>query len=236
MSQAAQLILPIGIAETRSFGDFEDAANPGLLRYLQRFISLRDAADARAYTAVILWGASGAGKTHLMSAIALRAKQAGLTCAYIQPGRAAQNLSIEGAQRQIYLLDEIEAFIGSAEAEQRLLTLIEIVKQQQALLFISARHAARGMGIKLPDLLSRLQAMDSVEVRVLDESQKREVLRKRALRRGIILSNEVLNWLFTHTSRELSMLMDLLEQMDVRSLSQKRKVTIPLLKAMLAEG
>lgn len=236
MSQVAQLILPIGIVETRSFENFEDAGNPGLLGYLQRSISQEVRATARAYTAIILWGATGAGKTHLLSAIGLSARQQGLKCIYVQPGMNVQALATDAAQPRIYLLDELEGFIGSAAAEQRLLTLIETVKQQRACVFISARHAPRGMGVELPDLLSRLQAMDSIEVRVLDESQKREVLRLRALQRGIVLSNEVLNWLFTHTSRELSMLMDLLEQMDVQSLSQQRKVTIPLLKTMLAEG
>jgi len=235
MSRAAQLILPLGIVETRSFENFEDATNPGLVAYLQRLICQGDEV-ARPCAAVILWGAAGGGKTHLLSAIGMRARQQGLKCVYVQPGMNAPDLMTGVIHKQIYLLDELEVFIDSADAERQLLTLLELIKQQQAHVFISARHAAKGLGIRLPDLLSRLQAMDSVEVRVLDELQKREVLRHRALRRGIVLNNEVLNWLFTHTSRELSMLMDLLEQMDAQSLSQQRKVTIPLLKAMLAEG
>jgi DnaA family protein len=75
--------------------------------------------------------------------------------------------------------------------------------------------------------------MDGFELLALRDDDKREVLRQRANQRGILLGDDVLNWLFTHTARDLGMLLNLLERMDVHSLSQKRKVTIPLIKSIL---
>ena len=131
------------------------------------------------------------------------------------------------------MLDDVETFISDSAAERQFLTLIERIKQQNAMLLITARQAVKGLKIGLPDLSSRLQAMDGFELLALRDDEKREVLHQRANQRGILLGDDVLNWLFTHTARDLGMLLNLLERMDVHSLSQKRKVTIPLIKSIL---
>jgi DnaA-homolog protein len=62
----------------------------------------------------------------------------------------------------------------------------------------------------------------------------RALLRREADRRGILLSDEVMDYLLTRHARNLSHLMDLLDRLDLFSLAFKRAVTVPLLKQMLA--
>jgi DnaA family protein len=91
------------------------------------------------------------------------------------------------------------------------------------------------LGIGLPDLISRLSACTQLVLRPLDEGARRQLLRERALLRGIELDDNVLDWLFARGRRDLVSLLDLLERVDRASLAAKRRVTVPFLREMLRE-
>jgi DnaA family protein len=61
------------------------------------------------------------------------------------------------------------------------------------------------------------------------------VLRREADRRGIFLSDEVMDYLLTRFPRDLAHLMRLLDRLDDFGLAQWRRITVPLLRQMLAE-
>ncbi len=233
MSVPAQLVLPIGSDEIRNFSNFIAPGNPGLLAYLRAALARHTAALSNEFEGIVLWGASGVGKTHLLVASGQYLLAQGGRSVYLKPETKILHAEVEAASVPVYFLDDLDSYLGSQEAESRLLTMLEGLKRQNALVIMAAPRSIKGLDIQLADLHSRLQALDSFEVHALDDEQKREVVRQRAYIRGMLLSDEVLNWLFTHTSRDLGVLLDLLEQVDVLSLSQQRKVTIPLLKTIL---
>jgi DnaA family protein len=69
----------------------------------------------------------------------------------------------------------------------------------------------------------------------LGESEARAALRREADRRGIFLSDDVMDYLLTRFSRDLKHLMDLFDRLDEFALANKRAITVPLLKRMLSE-
>ena len=69
----------------------------------------------------------------------------------------------------------------------------------------------------------------------LSEAETRAALRREGDRRGIFLSDEVMDYVLTHFQRDMAHLMALLERLDGFALAEKRPVTVPLLKKMLAE-
>ena len=236
MPVSAQLILPIGTDERHRFENFIDAANPRLLPYLHSVLERRTKGEGASceYAGMVLWGEPGAGKSHLLSAAACYREQQGKAVILLKPESRISHAAPEGQGAPVYLLDDLSAFVGHDRLERDFLTLLEAVKRQNALLIMTSRPAVKGLPISLADLFSRLQALDSFEVHALEEPQKRELIRQRAYQKGFVLSDDVLNWLFTHMSRDLQVLLDLLEQIDSHSLSQQRRVTIPLIKAMLS--
>ena len=66
-------------------------------------------------------------------------------------------------------------------------------------------------------------------------SRVRAALRREADRRGLALSDEVMDYLLTRFARNLKHLMGLLDRLDEFALSAKRAVTVPLLRQMLAD-
>ncbi|HEX7689711.1 MAG TPA: DnaA regulatory inactivator Hda, partial [Burkholderiaceae bacterium] len=85
------------------------------------------------------------------------------------------------------------------------------------------------------DLRTRLGWGGVHAVRPLAEGDMRVALREEARRRGIVLADEVLDYLLTRFARDLKSLMHLLHRLDGFALAEKRAVTVPLLRRMLNE-
>jgi DnaA-homolog protein len=83
------------------------------------------------------------------------------------------------------------------------------------------------------DLRTRLAWGHVFQLQVLSEPERRAVLRQSADARGVFLSDEVMDFMLTRFSRDLSSLMQLLDHLDGYALQTKRAITIPLIKSML---
>lgn len=83
------------------------------------------------------------------------------------------------------------------------------------------------------DLRTRLGWGCVFALQALDEPQRRAVLRERAQARGIVLGDEVVDFLLHRFSRDLGSLMELLDLLDGYALQTKRAITIPLIKSMM---
>jgi len=83
------------------------------------------------------------------------------------------------------------------------------------------------------DLRSRLGWGHVFGLQALDEAQRRAVLCQQAQVRGIVLSDEVVDFMLTRFTRDLGSLMELLNLMDGYALQTQRAITIPLIKSMM---
>jgi DnaA family protein len=85
------------------------------------------------------------------------------------------------------------------------------------------------------DLRTRLGWGHVFALQVLQEPERRAVLRQAADARGVFLSDEVMDFMLNRFSRDLASLMQLLDALDVYALQTQRAITIPLLKSMLED-
>jgi DnaA family protein len=90
------------------------------------------------------------------------------------------------------------------------------------------------LGLALPDLRSRLEQCVRLPLEPLDDAGRREVLLRRARRRGLELEEAVLDYLFRRVGRDLVGLTALLDRLDRESLVAQRRITIPFLRQFLS--
>ena len=83
------------------------------------------------------------------------------------------------------------------------------------------------------DLRTRLGWGHIQALHVLEEPERRAVLRQEADNRGLFLSDEVMTYMLNRFSRDLGSLMQLLDSLDQYALQTQRALTIPLVRAML---
>jgi len=112
--------------------------------------------------------------------------------------------------------------------------LFNLCLNERTRLFFTSLKTAKNLNISLPDLSSRLIAINSLEVPEITEEEKSTAIREASDRRGMNLDSKVLQYILNHTSRSLSDLLKLISDLDSFSLEKQRKLSIPLIKELLA--
>lgn len=222
MNAMRQLPLPIGPDPMPTFDSFLPGANAGALEHLRRL--------AMPAAPVYLWGPSGSGKTHLLRALARTAQHSGQRVGWFEAGDATPWTLAPGWS--LVVIDRCDEL--DVERQQAAFTLFV----ESATEGVQVAAAGRLPPVDLPlrdDLRTRLAWGHVFGMHPLGESETRAALRREADRRGIFLSDDVMDHLLTRFPRDLKHLMALLDRLDEYALSRSRPVTVPLVRSMLAE-
>jgi DnaA family protein len=187
-----------------------------------------------------LWGASGSGRTHLLSALQLQASELGIN-AYLlnhessmDEWRACADVLIENNQAPgLLCIDDIDHL--SEFAQGALFRLHNLIREASHQYLITTSLAAASHLQIREDLKTRLVWGLVFQMHALSDSEKLQALEQAAAERGLQISSEVAPWLLKHFHRDMPSLMSLLEALDQYSLETKRAITLPLLKEMLAQ-
>lgn len=182
-----------------------------------------------------LWGPAGSGRTHLALAACAEAEAAGERTAYL-PLRAATGRlrdALDALEGGMFALDGLEAVAGRGEDELALFDFHNRARPAGIRVLYTARDVPAEIGLVLPDLRSRLSQCTRVMLVPLDDDGRREVLRERAQRRGLVLEDAAIDWLLTRTDRDLGRLVTVFEQLDRASLAAQRRITVPFLRSVL---
>lgn len=219
-----QLPLRLSPDPVCSLDDFVPTGNEALLTLLRQSVLPS--------VPLYLWGAPGCGKTHLLRALAERARGAGLRVSWCRATEAADVQALEDGIADLVLVDDAHRLTAPQQHEV-------FSRLVQAPAHATVWAAAGDVPVvDLPlrdDLRTRLGWGHIFEVQSLDEAGTREVLRREAVRRGIELGEEVVHHLLSRFARDLTSLMRLLDSLDVYALAEGRAVTVPLLRRMLAQ-
>lgn len=187
-------------------------------------------------TPILLVGTSGVGKTHLLVATTTLAREQGQSAAYLALSRWSDfdSDALDAlASQDLLAIDEVESVAGGRMAEIALFDLYNRCRDRGSRLLLAAREAPVRLPVLLPDLLSRLSAANLSTLEPLPEPARRDLVRQRALARGFELDDTVIEFLFRRYRRDLPALMALVERLDRESLVQQRRVTLPLVRAVL---
>jgi DnaA-homolog protein len=221
-----QLPLGVRLHDRAVFGSFVTGDSPLALAAAQALA--RGEGDGLLY----LHGPTGSGRSHLLQALCAAVPGAGYF-----PLRQLQSLGADvfegAASLPLVTLDDLDAVVGDAAWERRLFQLYNECLAQGVRLAAAAGAPATLLGIVLPDLASRLAALPHFALRPLDETQQREALRLRAQLRGLELPDETLIYLQRRFARDMASLHGLLDRLDLASLQEQRRVTVPFIREVL---
>lgn len=186
---------------------------------------------------VFLHGATGTGKSHLLIGACRAADESGRDARYLSLAQlpepradAIGGIDAEG----LVAVDDVGAVTGDRDAELALFDLFNRAKAASAQMLFAATAPPPGLGIGLPDLVSRLSSCTQCALHPLDDAGRRAMLRLLAARMGLRLDDEVLDWWFARQPRDSASLVALLRRIDRAALAAQRRVTIPFLRELLA--
>lgn len=230
LSNPSQLSLPVYLPDDETFASFYPANNEELLNVMS---SLGDKSHSQFF---YLWGAAKSGKTHLLHACCASAQEQGLQTFYI-PFEMYASMSVAILENldslPLICLDNIDNVAGNPLWEEALFDLYNRVKEAGGTLVVSANHSPTQNDFQLPDLVSRLSWGLSYQVHSMSDEDKLAAMQQRGEARGLVLTDEVVKYLFNRLDRDLRTLFDTLDRLDKASMQAQRKLTIPFIKDTL---
>lgn len=184
---------------------------------------------------VVMFGEPGTGKSHLLQAICHDARERGASTFYLDAPAEHEAAIVSGLEGvDVLCFDDVDAVLGEPDWEEAIFHVINAVRDSRRLLVLSTRQAPAQLDVRLPDLRSRLVAADTIETDRLGDADKKRLLKEKAARQGFELGDDVARFILSRADRSPRGLIDLLSAIEVATLAHQRKVTIPLVKSVLA--
>jgi DnaA-homolog protein len=221
-----QLVLDLGAPPAPTLDNFVIGRNLELMQMLGR---VSDGSVTRPEERCLyLWAEAGAGKTHLLKALAGPNPTAS-GARYLGPDDAVANFSYT-PDTKLYLIDDCQRL--SPQQQIAAFALFNQVRDQDARLVVAGNGAPASLNLR-EDLRTRLGWGLIYQVHGLSDEEKIDALTRSAQARGIALSPGVLPYLITHWQRDMQSLSAMLNALDAYSLETRRPITLPLLRSLL---
>lgn len=221
-----QLTFELAAADPPSFRNFLASRNAEAVAQLEQA-----ALGTVTETGILVWGAAGSGRTHLLRAT-VAAAAAVLRPATYWPAAGA----VPGeppAPAALVAVDDVD--VADGETQGRLFTLYNALRQTGGQLLAAAAVPPARLPLR-EDLRTRLGWGLVYELVPLSDADKPEALARYAQDRGFRLSDDVIAYLLARGRRDMTTLMSTLAALDRYSLAAKRPITIPLLREWQQRG
>lgn len=229
-----QLILNLEALKPASFETFVTGRNAEAVAMLDALAQAQYAGSTAALPLdrrfLYLWGESGAGKSHLLHALAAlpgtRLLPSGLDMTAVEVDAAY----IYEPSVGLYLIDDCDRL--SALAQIAAFGLFNQVREHGAAMVACGALPPAQLTLR-EDLRTRLAWGLSYHLHELSDAEKIEALNRAAHARALVLSTGVLPYLITHFQRDMRSLSALLDALDRYSLETQRPITLSLLRSLL---
>ena len=180
------------------------------------------------FPALVIAGPPGVGKTHLASLWRARAD-----AVIIDPTTAGIEHLTANAGRPV-LVEDCDRLIGDAAAERALLQLYNLVRAGGGALLLTARRPPSHWTLGLADLSSRLNSAMVVSIAPPDDVLLASIAVKLFADRQIYVNEGVIAFLLNRGERSVAAITQAIEALDKAALAEKRPITVPLARAVLA--
>ncbi|MHB8741888.1 MAG: DnaA regulatory inactivator Hda [Sulfuricaulis sp.] len=230
-----QLSLNLRLKDGSSFSNFFPGPNKEILERLRAAVVAAVTGVRASEQMMFLWGADGSGKTHLLQAACRLVQELGMTPVYVPLAQVAElspALLESAEQASLVCLDDMEGIAGRREWESALFSLTERLRTAGGMQVTASTVPPGSLGLRLPDLTSRLTWGTIYALQSLCDAEKLEAVRLRARNRGFEMSEDVVYYILNRFPRDMHTLFDLLDRIDRASLTHQRRVTIPFLRRL----
>ncbi|MCU0936100.1 MAG: DnaA regulatory inactivator Hda [Gammaproteobacteria bacterium] len=225
-----QLTLPIGLRAAPTFTSFVVGVNAEACHWVEAV------AHGTGPDTVYLWGAAGVGKTHLLEAACREVAGRGERVGFVplaQRERLLPAMLVGLETASLVCVDDLSVASGALDWEQALFHLMNGLRAHDGRLLLAGRNPPAALGLRLPDLASRVGAALALRLAPPTDADRAEALRRQARDRGFVLPEDVVAYLLRRFPRDLPSLLAQLDRLDAGSLEARRRVTLPLVRELL---
>ena len=201
--------------------------------------ALRQLSEGLSSGPLWIYGPPGVGKSHLLQAACRARSERGGNAMYL-PLTQAHSLDpaiLDGAESiDMLAIDDVDAVAGDTSWEAALFAAINGFLMNGAPLLLAAKVLPRDVGFALPDLRSRAGAHVVYRIAPLSDEGLETLVAQRARERGLEFDTSAVRYLLRRVPRDMRVLEEWLSRLDRASLAAQKRVTVALIRSMLARG
>jgi len=179
--------------------------------------------------AFVIIGSPASGKTHLMKVWQRGAKAIEISLNDIEK---APEVMLHNVNKNM-AIDDIHLIAGNRDKENALFHLYNIAKENRGSLLTTSEKPIKDCGFTLPDLNSRLMAAPAATILPPDEELMSIMLAKIFSDKQLFVSEDVIKYIIPRIERSFKAVRELADKIDYQSLTEKKSVTIPLVKSII---
>jgi DnaA-homolog protein len=190
-------------------------------RNAEAVAALRDLAREPRERFIYLWGSAGAGRTHLLTALA--------GASDVRSARFdAEAVPAFDPEAAGYVLDDVDR---CTDAQQHgLFMLFNEVRARDRGFLVAAGSAPPAQLSLREDLRTRVAWGLVYQLHALTDAEKAQALAAHARSRGLNLAPDVIAYLLTHMPRDMRTLVAIVDALDAYALASRRAITVPLVR------
>lgn len=182
-----------------------------------------------------LAGPPSSGKSHLAAVWQARSGARPLPSEALQGPELPTELHGTGP----IVAEDIDRILTGSDTdgsrEEALLHLVNLVQQQNGTLLLTGRLPPARLPVALPDLSSRLRAVQVAQLGGPDDDLLAALLAKHFADRQVQVPPQVIAYLLRRIERSAAAVQAIAERLDREALAQQRPITLPLARALLGE-
>ena len=176
--------------------------------------------------ALAIFGPPGCGKSHLAHVFALRA-----AAMVVEPGDVNVSSVVNLIEPNSSLVIENGESVPDPRA---LLHLFNAMKEKGGHILLTSREPPSRWPVTLPDLKSRLAAVQAVRIDAPDDAMIEAVLVKLFADRQLSVSPDVVAYMLRRMDRSFAAARRIVDLADTESLAGQRPISVPLIKSILS--
>ncbi len=228
-----QIPLDLSAEQPQSFDSFVTGRNAELLERMKLLAQASvdtsiQAGSANTDRFLYLWAEAGAGKSHLLHALAT---SVGSRARLIRTDSPESDFDYS-PQITHYLLDDVDQLFE--ERQIAAFNLFNQIREQGGWMVCSGTLPPTRLELR-EDLRTRLGWGLIYQVHDLSDDEKIAALLQITLDRGLEIPPAVMMYMLTHYRRDMPSLSRMLDALDHYSLATKRAITLPLLRELLQQ-
>ena len=185
---------------------------------------------------LFLYGIAGTGKTFLLQSLCNHYTNCEKTSLYIPLNDVKEyGASFLDSLEELDLIciDQIDSIAGDDIWEVAIFNLINNCLTSKCRLIFCSRLNPSSINFNLKDLFSRIKRIDHIELFPVSENKLRDALRFIIDMRSLEIGDSEIDYLMTHSTRSLTNILEIIDELDQQSLKLKRRITIPLIKEFI---
>ena len=219
--------------------DFDLNQKAGLIHFYfqsERLASLFDLENFSQFPKeLLLMGLPGAGKSYLTQAILNDATSKEIKATYLplQAILKTAVTSLEGYEQfELVIIDGLEHLSSKQDWQTIVFNFLNLAYESHCKVILTAAVNIPELNF-FPDLHSRLMRMEMESLTPLQNDDLRQAIAYVCDSYDITISSKEVEYLLKRYQRDISSIMTAIHSLDALSASQKRRITVPLIKEFL---